>query len=58
MTVQPTTRSRLTDPAVLRALLLALVAVLILLAPAFFGAEVLGSPSFDITPDPAGPLPF
>lgn len=58
MTPQRTSRISWSDPAVLRALLLAGLVILAVLLPLAFGAPVLGSPTFDITPDPAGPLPF
>jgi hypothetical protein len=51
-------RTRWSDPAVLRALLVAGLVVLLVLAPVVLGMPVLGTPGFDITPDPAGPLPF
>lgn len=58
MSPQPTSRIGRSDPAVLRGLFLAGLVILLVLLPIALGATVLGSPSFDITPDPAGPLPF
>jgi hypothetical protein len=58
MTLREAARPRWSDPAVLRALLFAGLVILLVLAPAVLGMPVLGQPVFDITPDPAGPLPF
>jgi hypothetical protein len=47
------------DPALWRAVALAgIVILLLVLLPIALGMHPLGSPSFDLTVDPAGPLPF
>jgi hypothetical protein len=49
---------RWTDPALWRALVVAGVVILALLIPIAFGWQPQGTPSFDVTANPAGPLPF
>jgi hypothetical protein len=46
------------DPAVVRAVALAVLVALLLLLPVVLGMQPQGAPSFDVTLDPAGPLPF
>jgi hypothetical protein len=46
------------DPAFLRALLIAAVLLVVLLAPIALGMDLVRVPSFDIVPDPLGALPF
>jgi hypothetical protein len=58
MTLHVAARPRWSDPAVVRALLLAALVIVLVLAPIALGMNALGQPAFDITPDPAGPLPF
>jgi hypothetical protein len=53
-----TIRARWSDPGLRRAFALAIIAIVLLLLPIAFGAHPLGAPSFDLTLDPAGPLPF
>ncbi len=49
---------RWSDPALWRAVALAGLVILLLLLPIALGMQPLGSPSFELTTDPAGPLPF
>lgn len=51
-------RSRWSDPALQRAIALAGLVILLLLLPVVLGMQPQGAPSFDVTLDPAGPLPF
>jgi hypothetical protein len=50
--------ARWSDPALWRAVALAGLVILLLLLPIAFGWLPQGAPSFDLTVDPAGPLPF
>ena len=51
-------RPRWSDPAVWRAIALAGVVIGLFLLPIALGMQPQGTPSFDLTLDPAGPLPF
>jgi hypothetical protein len=51
-------RARWSDPTLWRAVALAGLVVLLLLLPIAFGMQPQGAPSFELTLDPAGPLPF
>lgn len=53
-----TSRIRWSDPALRRAVALAGLAILLLLLPVALGMQPVGIPAFDLTPNPADPLPF